>query len=235
MAEADNADDIKKKISWYFRNGVSTSCPGEETLVAYLQEKLSPEARADIERHVAACDRCVQTLLATADVLENAGVPGEPVPQHVLEDLLGRIPSSRPSVVRRLLHGLKEQAKIFSERIDSLITFQQPDVVLVRGRKKSISKNLVVLEKVFKTVRLEIEVEKTGTRCADIKVIATRTGSNERFSGVRIDIQAGSRELASFVAVRGEALFEKVAFGNYRLIARHANRKLGEVRLAIKE
>lgn len=235
MTEDDSADNIKKRISWYFKTGTSTSCPAEETLADYLQEKLDRQTRDEVERHLAMCDRCAQTLLATANVLDEADAPIEPVPEHVLASLFARIPSSGPSVFRRIWQSLREQARIFSERLDSLIVFQQPDVVLVRGGKKLISKNLVVLEKVFKTIRLEIEIEKTGAGCADIKVVATRPDSNERFPGVRIDIRAGSRELASFVAVRGEALFEKIAFGDYRLIARYDNRKLGEVRLAIKE
>lgn len=236
MAEPDRADDIKKSISRYLSTRTPAACPAEEALADYLQQRLRPEARDKVERHLAVCDRCAQTLLAAADVLEEAGASGtEPVPQHVLANLLSSIPAGRRSLFGRLRQTLRERAGVFAEQVAGLTALGQPAAAPVRGRKKVVSKNLIVLEKVFKTIKLAIEIEKTGPGCADIKVVATRPGSGARFPGVRIDIRQGSRELASFVAVRGEAVFEKIAFGSYRLIARHATRKLGEVRLAIKE
>ena len=72
----------------------------------------------------------------------------------------------------------------------------------------------------------EIEVEKIGANASDIKIKATHPQTGTPFSGVRINICDDTREVASFVASRGEAFFENIVFGNYRLMAWKNKKKL---------
>ena len=80
-----------------------------------------------------------------------------------------------------------------------------------------------------------IEIEKINSRASDIKIKASHPQTGTLLHGVRVDLNDGSREIASFVTSHGEALFEKIVFGNYRLIAWQDKKKSGEVLLSIKE
>jgi anti-sigma factor RsiW len=54
----------------------SNRCPGEETLGAFVDRRLSAEMRRDVETHLAACGFC-RWLVATT-----AALPAQPGPQQ---------------------------------------------------------------------------------------------------------------------------------------------------------
>lgn len=232
----EDPDNLKKIISWYSKTSSDAPCPGEETLNDYLQDRLGAEEREAVEGHLAGCETCIQTIIATAALKDDTHVPASSdVPDHVLQKVLAAIPSGRsPSAGRIWRMAQKKVIRAYKE-LKSFAAVKKPEFAYVRGRKKIISKNLVVLEKVFKDIKLDIEIEKTGIRAADIKVMATYPLTGQQFRNVRITICDNAREIASFVAARGEALFENMMFGDYRLTAWYTKNKLGEVRLTIKE
>ena len=53
--------------------------------------------------------------------------------------------------------------------------------------------------------------------------------------GVRLTLLAGSRELASYLARQGKAIFDGIPTGEYRLAVSQDGRPMGSMRLEIKE
>lgn len=238
MTESDN--NLKELVSWYFKNPESEGkifpCPREETLYDYLNDKLDPGVKEDVEKHLCQCESCLQTLLVVLELIEDTYVPKESdVPAHVKKRVLAHVPSERSQVLREVWEQIKKRSVSFFMELADLFSFKNQKFVYVRGKRKFISKNLVVVEKVFKDVKFEIEVEKIGANASDIKIKATHPQTGAPFSGVRINICDDTREVASFVALHGEAFFENIVFGNYRLMAWENKKKLGEVLLKIKE
>ena len=235
---SDPRDILNQYMRWYFSTGVPDACPGEEILAEYVIGTLSSRARETLERHMASCGRCAQTVYQALVVLEDeTDTAPASVPEPLVERLYRHIPRPRPRLflLRWFFRRLIEAIGPLRRRLESLISFHQPALAYVRGRKKAISKNLIVLERAFSEIKLTVEVEKTGPHRADIKIIATRPRSGARFHGVRINLYSGKKELASFVAFRGEALFEQIPFGTYRIVAQDDRSSLATVRLSIKE
>ncbi|MCX5900843.1 MAG: hypothetical protein NTX06_08945, partial [Proteobacteria bacterium] len=141
--------------------------------------------------------------------------------------------TTRPAA--QLWRRLKRRAFTLWQEISETFMFRQPECVYVRGSQKVISKNLVVIEKVFKTVKLDIEIEKIRESFSNIKVMASDPEGRGLLAGARISLYEDGRELASFMTDGGEALFEHIAFGQYRIAAWRQTDKLGEVRITIKE
>ncbi|MCX8043941.1 MAG: hypothetical protein N3B18_07450 [Desulfobacterota bacterium] len=236
MNNGTMSERISQYIRWYFATGVSDGCPGEETLGEYVQGLLSDRSREAVERHCALCSRCGRTLCTVAALHATPEADhGMPVPQAAYDVLRGHIPRAPQPLVIRFFRRLVRQVGLMVRRLDSYISFHHPSLVYVRGRRQAISKNLIVVEKTFPNIRLVVEVEKTGPHRADIRTVALHPRTGARVHGVRIDLYTGKREIASFVAVRGEALFEQIAFGTYRLIIRDHRAALGTMRLSIKE
>jgi len=238
MTESDN--NLKKLVSWYFkspeREGKVFPCPREETLYDYLNDKLDPGVKEDVELHLCQCESCLQTLLVTLELIEDTYVPRESdVPAHVKKRVLARIPSERSQVLSEVWEQIKKRSASFFTELASLFSFKNQEFVYVRGNRKVISKNLVMVEKVFKDVKLEMEIEKIGANASNIKIKATHPQTGTPFSGVRINICDDTREVASFVASHGEAFFENIVFGKYRLMAWENKKELGEILLTIKE
>ena len=245
--DAGNTTDnesLGRLISWYFReesgrgeSGGRHPCPDEQTLCQYLAGGLPDEACREVERHIARCTVCCQTLVAAVDLQSDPWQPDEAdVPEGVLRAALGLIPGAvSPRPAGRQWRRLKSRAIGLWREIAELFMLRQPEFVYVRGSKKVISKNLVVIEKVFKTVKLDIEIEKIRELSSNIKVCASDPASSRLLPGVRISLFDDGRELASFMTDGGETLFEHIAFGEYSLAAWKQADKLGEVRITIKE
>ena len=237
---SENHKSLKDTISWYLTSHEADEkvrpCPGEEILCDYLGDRLRPEVREDVEKHLIRCEACVETLLAASMVLEDPYVPAaSDVPVQVEKRVLKAIPSQSASLADRLWKQVKLKGFGFLETLSDLFPFSRQEFVYVRGRKQVISENLVLLEKVFKDIKLEIEIEKTGDGSSEIKIKGSHPGTGAPLNGIRINLCDGDRELASFVTANGGALFEKIAFGLYRLIVWDNRKKLGEVLLKIKE
>ena len=236
----DNGFDIKSLVSQHFRHVEKDEkidvCPEEETLHDYLNEKLSPDIKKDVERHLSQCEMCTQTLLCTIEILEDGYVPKDSdVPGYVKKRVRSLIPPEKGRFPYNTWETLKKRGLEAWAYVRDMLSLKNPEFVYVRGTKKIISKNLVVLEKVFKDIKLMIEIEKINSSASDIKIKASHPQTGALLHGVRINLNDGSREIASFVTSHGEVLFEQIVFGNYRLIAWQDKKKLGEVLLSIKE
>ncbi len=231
---------IKKLITAHFsisgENVPDLPCPEEEILHDYLGDTLASHVRQEVEQHLTYCDRCCETVLAAVELMENAPVSEDTVmPTELTRQLLERIPSGKELSAGNLFDWLHNRIRSLCSEVAGLFSPRRQEFVYVRSSRKSLSENLIVLEKVFKDIRLEIEVEKTGERVADIAIRACHPRTGSACLGVRINLCDETREVASFMVSRGEVLFEKVGFGNYTLLVWHHGKKLGEVFLTIKE
>ena len=232
-------ESLGRIISWCFREKSvdRLPCPDEQTLCQYLAGGLPEATGQEVERHIACCSVCAQTLIAAVDLQNDSWQPDEAdVPDGVLRAALKLIPGTGPArpmpqCWRRLWH----RAVTLWREVGEKLLLRQPECVYVRGSQKVISKNLVVIEKVFKTVKLDMEIEKIRELFSNIKVVASDPKNSRMLAGVRISLYDDGRELASFMTDDGEALFEHIAFGEYSLAAWRQADKLGEVRITIKE
>jgi hypothetical protein len=201
-----------------------------------MNGKLSAPVAEQIEEHLCSCDLCTQTLVAAMDpaLFEHS----EPAAQFF------------PTVQRRVLQAIEQPPSFrnrawwtfLRERIGGAVRMAADwlhpgpsEYAYVRGSTRVISQNLVVLEKEFKDITLEIELEKTDTQVTDIKIYTKNPRSGNPLDGLRIDLYANGVEIASCVTERGEALFEQLEFGEYRLRVMEKQKNRGEVSLIIKE
>jgi hypothetical protein len=231
---------VKELVGSYFkpagRAHHAASCPGEEILSDYLGNRLDLSSQQDLERHLCHCDTCLEAVIA------GAALPGDeareintPVPLGAIKTLLSRISTEDIQPLAALWQRGKATVSSLVNSLMEIIFFKETEAVYVRGSKHIISKNLVVIEKTFKEIKLEIEVEKVGDKAANIKVKTMYPGTGARVDGVRINLFSGSREIASFITAGGQALFENIRFGEYKINVQQGEQKLGHLILAVKE
>jgi len=103
----------------------------------------------------------------------------------------------------------------------------------VRGFKRKVAKDLVLLKKTFEDVESEIEIEKVGENKALIRVrllLADLTSQK-----IRVTLKKGDREIASHLAEEAYVLFEDIPFGHYSLTFARDGLTLGTYLFEIKE
>lgn len=232
---------LPEMIDSYFRTKKPDerflSCPTEEVLCNYLGDRLPQDEREDLEWHLCQCEACLQAVMLSAQLPEHdaEGFSAE-APRFALQRLLSLVPAAQKQSFSMRWERFKAACMSFMKACSEIIFFREPEAVYVRGNKKIISKNLVVLEKIFKDIQLEIEVEKIGEQMANIKVKTSSPETGSRVDGLRVNIRDDAhREIASFMTAGGEALFENIAFGEYTISVKKNGNNVGNLLLAVKE
>jgi len=232
--------DLKELLTGYFKAREHApdiqQCPGEEALADYLGNRLPAAAQQALEQHLCRCDICLEAVIAGAALPQKQDRESiTAIPDSAIQKALSRIGAEGIGPLSALWTRLAAICRSLVNSLTEIIFFKQPAAAHVRGNRRVISPNLVVIEKTFEEIQLEIEIEKTGEPTANIKVRDISPDAGARVDGIRVNILKDSREIASFITAGGEALFENITFGEYTITVQHGDKRLGHLLLAVKE
>ena len=213
-------------------------CPDEEQLLDYIEGRLPEEDRLKMEEHLSDCHTCLDALVVTTSMVRDEGrIELDPVPAEVTESAVQLVTSQCTKSCGVLMEKVERSIKnTFSKISDSLQLGPwagwQP--VPIRGSKKVTSDDLVCLSVPFKDINTEIEIEKTGSNKAQIRVKLHEASKHKE--GIRVTLKAGEREIASCLSDDGGCvLFEDIPFGHYSISLAKDGLQFGTYLFEIKE
>ena len=213
------------------------ACPADEILADYLEGRFSEEERSEMEKHLSDCDACLEVLTVANSLIQGEKqFQLEPVPAKVTDAAERLVQSQDPQVSEPLPEKIERTLKDLPTKISEFLSFKtwgqlQPQPV--RGFKRKVAKDLVLLKKTFEDVESEIEIEKVGENKALIRVrllLADLTSQK-----IRVTLKKGDREIASHLAEEAYVLFEDIPFGHYSLTFARDGLTLGTYLFEIKE
>lgn len=212
-------------------------CPDEERLLDYLEGRLSEEDRSRVEKHLSDCQRCLETVLVTKRMVGDTDrFELDPVPAEVTESAVQLVTSqgtlSCGTVMEKLRRSIKDTVSKISDTLQ-VGPWGRWQPVPVRGSKRVASDDLVCLRVPFKGIDTEIEIEKTGSNKAHIRVKLPE--AIKRTEGVRVTLKAGEREIASCLFDEGYVVFEDIPFGHYSISLAKDGLDFGTYLFEIKE
>lgn len=213
------------------------ACPTEEMLADYLEDRLSDKKGSEMEKHLSYCDRCLEelalahSLLQDSHLTELASVPAE-VTDAAVRLVLSQDPFVSESLPERIERALKNLPRKISGFLNHRIWGElQPQPV--RGPKRKVAKDLVLLKKTYQDVETEIEIEKIGENKAHIRVRLLLDDPTSQT--IRVTLKKGDREISSYLAERAHVVFEDIPFGHYSLTIFRDGSTLGIYHFEIKE
>jgi hypothetical protein len=210
-------------------------CTTEEELMDYLEGRLSDKARARVERHLSECDLCLEELGVARKLLDPAFTQGlESAPESATRRAIRAVKGiRRESFAEKVTGHVSSLVSQWVSPLSRELPRIRPAFVPVRGTKKVVGEDLVLLRKTFADLDVDVEIEKTGENKASIVVRLTK-GVKPK-SPLRVTLVKRGREIASLLCQRQGAYFEDVAFGRYVLVFTMDGVKAGEYRFEIKE
>jgi len=217
---------------------MKTACPDEETLVNYLEGRLSDNERTGMEKHLSGCDTCLEEFIVARNLERSVKeLQLDPVPAGVTKAAFDMINSQplTPSglIIERVKRPIEDLyawlADLFSPALWRGWRFAQ-----IRGSRKEVYKDLIRLRKTFGEIEVEIEIEKKGENKALIRVRLAKDSRNKE-EDVRATLKKGNREISSNLLNKGYAVFEDIPFGHYSIIFSGDGVILGEYLFKIKE
>jgi hypothetical protein len=211
------------------------SCPDEETLVDYLEHRLSDEDRSRVEEHLADCQLCLDSVIVIKNMVEKADCfELEEVPKRVTDtavDLVVQRSPESPGLFEKIESSIKRAASRVTDSIMGPWGTLQP--AMVRGTKTVVSEDLVRVAVSFEEINTEIEIEKTSTDTATIRVLFPEALETEEV--LRVTLKKGEREIASYPFESTPVVFEDISLGHYSISLRRGGVELGVFLFEIKD
>ena len=213
------------------------ACPSDEMLADYLQGHLAEKEGSEMEEHLSDCTICLEDLVIANSLFQGADLPQlDAVPAEVTEAAVRLMQSLDSAESDSLSEKFERAIKDLPTRISDFLnhkTWAELQPQPVRGFKRKVAKDLVLLKKTFEDVESEIEIEKVGENKALIRVrllLADLTSQK-----IRVTLKKGDREIASHLAEEAYVLFEDIPFGHYSLTFARDGLTLGTYLFEIKE
>jgi hypothetical protein len=209
-------------------------CLKKEEIVDYLENRLKDDDRTRTELHLSECDTCLEELMVFNSIVRSEGLTElDPVPKEVTQAAVNsiRVAEDYPTF-EKFLKVLKKMLSKWSDLFADFLPLRNMRLAPIRGSKRVVSEDLVLIRKSFTDFNVEIEVEKTGPDRARIDVIVTeKTKANP----IRVTLLKNKREVSSYLTNGSNAVFEDMPFGHYLLLFMRNGAKIGEYLFEIKE
>jgi hypothetical protein len=195
-------------------------CPDDEMIADYLEGRLSEKERFRMEKHLSDCETCSERLIIASTLMKRSGqAERETVLPEVTEAAV-RLVQGPSSVSRDTgVLGLRDSVRDLPAALSDFLAFRpwgewlsQP----VRGSKRRLDKNLIVIRKTFKGFDAQLEIERIGSDKCNIRVALP--GLRPVGIGMRITLRQGDREVSSQPMEYAFMTFEDIPFGRYRLV-----------------
>lgn len=217
---------LKKAILWIKESKTKSPCPDEESLAAFVEQKLPESEYGVLCAHLLACETCRD--MATVALGETPA--GVRVPVEVMRRVIELFPAEKSAweVVVRFASDFVEVLKNSGARTQYFAP------AAAGARSGSVSKaNLVACSRNVSGIDTELEIERLDGEMGELKV-NFREGGGIPSPPVRVTLKKDGKELASYLAAKGAAVFERVPLGMYNISISRKGVSLGEIALEMK-
>ncbi len=206
--------------------------PDEETLLCFLENRLSAEEAREVEEHLLACDRCAE-IMAVQMRLE----PEETrdVPAELLTRVKNLVEKQSEGALLEIFLKLKNKAlEILSTTGDILVGQELMPAPVLRSRKISDFKDEVTILKDFPDIRVEAKIENKKGEAFSLTVVVKEKATQKVMKDLRVTLLKEDIELESYLSDSGRVTFEHVLLGNYTVEISSIEHKLASILLDIK-
>lgn len=212
-------------------------CPDEEKLGEYIEGILGEADKLMIETHLSDCETCRREVITGNGLLRGGGQEFSPVPDYVTKSAMKLINNMDFQVKTSLFIKIKRVVNnIFSRFV--AYAGHRPlwrwEFTHVRGRQHVVTEDFIHVQKYFKDIRAEIDIEKIEKNKINISIDLFKDRKNG--NGIRVTLMKNSREVSSILTdSNGHVIFDGIPYGHYSLVLIKDGVKLGEYLFEIKE
>ena len=206
---------------------------------AYIEGKLSPEKREEIERYLDADKKSRKEFAAikrviTGDCPARLGgtVPeSTDAPAHLMKKVIDMYPESQ-GLFDIVIGLVRDAVHVIHTALDINVSLPVPAIDMRSPRV--LSPRMAVFTKTFNSVIAEFDIEKVAGDFCNIKVVVRDKPTGTLMNNLRVDLISNGRELVSDRLEYGEVLLEDVSPGRYSVRIRRNGDVLGELAIRIK-
>jgi hypothetical protein len=207
----------------------------EESLVDYLEDRLSKKERIRVEHELSQSDSSLEAvvLLEAADKADNFN-DLQTVPDYLTEKAVQTVFSfGENTILNRMSARLRDFGSLHHVLLRLFYPWKRMRFSTVRGSKTVIDANLIALKASFSEFDIQVEIDKVRPETVNLNVILVQ--DSKPLKGARATLIRNNREMASYLFKGNEAFFEDVPFGRYTLVICVNGSEKGRYSFEIKE
>ena len=206
-------------------------CPKEEDLACFCEGRLSRRESRKIQEHLISCPRCAE---AAAIFSKDFGDEKD-APEVLITKAKGLIKDALPPEIFEVIIALKEEAlEVLKTGGDIIIDNEIIPLPVLRSRQISKFPQEIKLIKEFQDSRVTLEIMRKENKRLRISLRLEDKTFRRPLRGLRIALFKKSKELESYEATTGQAVFDSVLAGEYGIRIFCENEVIGDIRLEIK-
>ena len=212
-------------------------CSNDERIIDYIEGRLTEMDRSDLESHLSACEMCLEEFVITNHMVAREDLYELELPSAEVTDTAVKLATDRNRIPTSGL--IDSVGKFFSSlgsyfvKLNRVWPWGRWNPAPIRGIKAATCQDYVCLEVSFKDVKTEIEIEKSGTSNANIRLRLKEPVKIHK--GLRVTLRNGDRELASYLLDGTDVYFEDIPFGHCSISLAGDNEILGTYSFEIKD
>lgn len=212
---------------------MSRECITEEELADYLEGRLPDPARARVEEHLDRCERCFVAASMANGVVRGADLSAyEPAPDEVTSRAIRTAKGTRKG--KLFGRAARELAEAVTGEVNDLLgrfSWNPLAPQAVRGYKKKLSEDMVVVRKRYASGSFEIQFEKRRNHVC----ISVKTEEHPGPGRVRATLLRENREVASHLIDGSTCQFDEIPFSDYTLQFKKNGEYIGEYQFDLRE
>lgn len=231
-------DKLERLIKMVYKKWKSDSIqahqlhPDEETLVCFLEGRLTERENDQIKSHLISCDDCAERVALQISLKE---IEAKELPQELLPRIKDLVrPLEFPSMLEIILRLKEKVLEILHTTGDVLVGQELVPAPVLRSRQIKDFKDEVNILKDIQDIRVEIKIENKGGQAFNLIIKVRQKQTQEIIKDLRVTLLKDDLELESYLADSGTVTFEHVLLGKYKVEISTLENKLASILLDIK-
>lgn len=210
------------------------NCVNEETLVDFVEGRLSDRLRDDVEQHFSACPDCLDKV-AIFYKLVHGEYTDEPIqaPRNVTKSAIDAIHQQVESATaNRITKVAKELLEKGKEAVERWTFVPVPTLAPIRGVRSAQTDDVIRIYKTINNFSFHVEMERSGKTHLSVRI---ELGAEAKdWDTVLISLFTGEREITSSFWRGKTVSFENVTFGTYTMVFSSKGEKIADYRFNIQ-
>ena len=230
-------DKLEKLIKLVYRKSKAAQAkidevhPDEETLVCFLESRLSEKENESIREHLLICDSCAEAFaLSLKDGLEEKEVPADMLTR--VKNLI--IAEEKSSILEIVLRFKEKLLELINTTGDILVGQELVPAAVLRSRSIKDFKDEVIILKDFQDIRVQVKIENKEAKTFNLTITVKQKQTQKIIKDLRVTLLKGDLELESYLTDSGSVIFEHVLLGKYKVEISTIENKLASILIDIK-
>lgn len=198
--------------------------PDEESMVCFLEGKLSDPEKDLLQRHLLSCDLCAEYLSTQLKIKTHLSLD---IPVSLLARIKMLVVQDRQNKLLEVLIKLKEKTlEIVQTSGDVLFGQELVPAPVLRSRKINEFKEEVSILKDLHQIRVMAKIQAKSTQSFDLAITVKDKQGQKINDNIRVTLIKDNLELESYVNDSGSCFFENILPGSYIVeVSRHGQRE----------